>query len=188
MFAKMPVEDLRGVLAAYRVVKNGSWPQLHAAMERRVAHWPAAGEAELATELEGYLKESEGSPSSVRVFWKLGPKYLFAGCNEHFAHDSGLAAAELMGTDDFDARLPWGPQASKYRADDVEVVEAGKPKLDILERQKSPAGVVFWVRVGKAPILVGGSAKGVLGMYDLLDDKAASRLFFERSAQGRPKA
>jgi hypothetical protein len=87
--------------------------------------------------------------------------------------------------DDFNARLPWGGQASKYRADDMEVFQAGVPKLDILERQKSSSGEVFWVRVGKAPILgaAGASARGILGMYDILDDKAASKLFIERSAR-----
>jgi hypothetical protein len=122
------------------------------------------------------------------VFWKLGPKYVFAGCNEHFARDSGLPASQLLGTDDFDSRLPWGPQAAKYRADDTEVVQAGTPKLDILERQKSPSGAVIWVRVGKAPILAGGSAIGVLGMYDLLDEKAATKLFLARSSQGPTKS
>jgi PAS domain-containing protein len=175
------------VLAAYRIVKNGSWPHLHSAMERRASAWPLAGEAELATELEGYVKETEARDSAVRVFWKLGPKFLFSGCNEGFARDAGIPAAELMGLDDFDSRLPWGGQASKYRADDMEVFEGGVPKLDILERQKSASGAIIWVRVGKAPIKAAdGSARGVLGMYDMLDDKAAQKIFFERS-QTKPK-
>ena len=57
-----------------------------------------------------------------------------------------------MGTDDFDSRLPWGPQASKYRADDADVVKAAVPKLDILERQKSPTGDVIWVRVAEEDV------------------------------------
>lgn len=188
MFSKTSVEDLRAVLAAYRIVKNGSWPQLHAAMERRASSWPFASEAELAAELEGYVKESEAPDGAVRVFWKLGPKFLFAGCNEGFARDAGVPAAELMGLDDFDSRLPWGGQASKYRADDMEVFQGAVPKLDILERQKSASGGIVWVRVGKAPILAAdGSARGILGMYDMLDDKAARKIFFER-AQAAPKS
>jgi hypothetical protein len=187
MFSKTNVEDLRAVLAAYRVVKNGSWPQLHTAMDRRTPFWSAAGEAELVAELEGYLREAEMSPTSVRVFWKLGPKYVFSGCNSHFASDAGLPASSLIGSDDFDSRLPWGPQAAKYRADDVEVVEGGKPQLDILERQKSPTGAVIWVRVGKAPIMVNGVASGVLGMYDLLDDKTASKLYIAKSNQAQAR-
>lgn len=188
MFSKASVDDLRAILAAYRIVKNGSWPQLHAGMDRRAPHWSVAGEGELAAELEGYVKETETPDGAVRVFWKLGPKFVFAGCNERFARDAGMAAADLLGTDDFDARLPWGGQAAKYRADDMEVFQSRQAKLDILERQKSASGEVFWVRVGKAPILApDGSARGVLGMYDILDDKTASKLFMARS-QSNPKA
>jgi hypothetical protein len=187
MFSEATVEELRGVLAAYRTAKNGSWPDLHPAMERRVAHWPFAGEAELRAELEAYLNESEAAAGAVRVFWKLGPRFLFAGCNAHFARDAGLPASVLLGLDDFDSRLPWGAQAAKYRSDDVEVVQAGVPKLDILERQTSPSGEVIWVRVGKAPILVGGVPQGILGMYDLLDDKTASKLYFARAGGKPPK-
>jgi hypothetical protein len=187
LFSKTSVEDLRAILTAYHIVKNGSWPQLHTAMERRAPHWALAGEAELIAELEGYVKETEKPDGAVRVFWKLGPKFIFAGCNERFARDAGIPASELMGTDDFDARLPWGGQASKYRADDMEVFQSRTAKLDILERQKSATGEVFWVRVGKAPILApDGSARGILGMYDILDDKTASKLFFARS-QAAPK-
>jgi hypothetical protein len=187
MFSKASAEDLRAVLTAYRTVKNGSWPQLHAAMDGRASHWSSAGEADLAAELAGYLKESDAPEGAVRVFWKLGPKFVFAGCNDRFARDAGVAASDLLGMDDFDSRLPWGGQASKYRADDMDVFKAGVPKLDILERQKSSLGEVFWVRVGKAPILAAGSPRGILGMYDILDDKAASKLFIERSTRA-PKS
>jgi hypothetical protein len=189
VFSKASPEDLRAVLTAYRTVKNGSWPQMHAAMDRRLSHWAVAGPAELTADLEGYLNESDAPDGAVRVFWKLGPKFLFAGCNDRFARDAGIAASVLMGLDDFDSRLPWGGQASKYRADDMEVFQARTPKLDILERQKSASGEVFWVRVGKAPILAAdGSARGILGMYDILDDKTASKLFFARSQQAPPRA
>ena len=188
MFAKASTEDLRAVLTAYRTVKNGSWPQMHPAMDRRLSQWALAGEAELAAELESYLKDSDAPDGAVRVFWKLGPKFLFAGCNDRFARDAGIAASVLMGLDDFDSRLPWGGQAAKYRADDTEVFQARAPKLDILERQKSASGDVFWVRVGKAPIVApDGSARGILGMYDILDDKTASKLFFARS-QAAPRS
>jgi len=184
VFSRHSAEDLRAVLAAYRTARSHTWPQLHAAMDRRAAHWGVAGDAELAAELESYLKESDDPAGAVRVFWKLGPKFIFAGCNERFARDAGMASADLMGTDDFDPRLPWGPQASKYRADDAEVFNAATPKLDIVERQKSPSGDVIWVRVGKAPILgADGAARGVLGLYDVLDDKTASKMFFARSTQ-----
>jgi len=180
--AKADADELRAILEAYRTVKKASWPELHLAMEQRAARWPLADEAELRAELEGYLKETAAPNCSVRVFWKLGPKFLFGGVNGHFAHDAGLSASDLLGADDFDSRLPWSAQAAKYRADDKEVFDSGTAKLDILERQTSPSGVVFWVHVGKAPIRSArGAVVGVLGMYELVDDKTAQKLFFERS-------
>ena len=180
-------EELRAVLAAYLEVKNASWPDMHPRMAKRSTHWPGASEAELRTELAEYVKEASAPTCSVRVFWKIGPKYAFAGCNDHFASDAGLAPADLIGLDDFDKRLPWQAQAMKYRADDKEVFTSGKAKLDILERQTSASGTVIWVRVGKTPIrTAAGSVVGILGMYELLDDKAAQKIFFERSRAGSP--
>src|SRR5438477_650999 len=59
VFSKHSTEDLRAVLAAYRVAKSVSWPQLHAGMDGRASQWRTAAEAELTAELEGYLKESD---------------------------------------------------------------------------------------------------------------------------------
>lgn len=184
--AETGAEDLRAILAAYRTIKKASWPQLHPGMEPRVARWPLADATELRAELEGYLKETAAPGCAVRVFWKLGPKFLFAGVNGHFAHDAGVSAADLLGTDDFDPRLPWAAQAAKYRADDKEVFDSGTAKLDILERQTSPTAAVIWVHVGKAPIRTARGVIGVLGMYELIDDKTAQKLFFQRSHGGGP--
>ena len=57
------------------------------------------------------------------------------------------------------------------------MVASGKPLLDILERQSQRSGVVY-VRTGKAPLcLAGGGCFGILGMYEVLDDATARRLF-----------
>jgi hypothetical protein len=176
------VEEVRAILAAYRQVKNASWPKMHAKMAHRHPLWPTLGEAELRAELNEYLAESSAPSSGVRVFWKLGNKYVFGGCNEHFAKDAGLKVSEILGTDDFDRRLPWQTQADKYRADDSEVFTTGTPKLDILERQTSSTGAVTWVRVGKTPIkTAAGAIIGIFGMYELLDDKAAKEIVFARN-------
>lgn len=180
------VEELKAILVAYRQVKDASWPKLHPRMAQRYPHWPAASEPELRAELAEYLAESSAPGSGVRVFWKLGSKYVFAGCNEYFALDAGLEVAELVGTDDFDRRLPWQAQAYKYRADDAEVFTTGIAKLDILERQTSATGVVTWVRVGKAPIkTAAGEVIGILGMYEVIDDKAAKEIMFARNRAGK---
>jgi hypothetical protein len=176
-------EHLRAVLAAYLTVKNASWPDLHPSMSKQSKRWAAASAADLREELAGYMKESAAPGTGVRVFWKLGPKFIFGGCNLHFARDAGLRdPAELLGLDDFSPKLPWQAQAVKYRADDKEVFDGGAAKLDILERQTSSQGKTVFVRVGKAPIKTAtGAVIGIFGMYEILDEKAAQKLFFEKS-------
>jgi hypothetical protein len=173
------------VLDAYKMVKDASWPDLHAGMVKGSARWPHASEAELKKELQGYIAESDRPGCDVRVFWKLGDDLRFGGCNAGFAKDAGLkSAAEMVGLDDFSDKLPWNAQAAKYRFDDKEVVDSGKPKLDILERQNSAKGTV-WVLVGKAPIRVGDRSIGILGMYEVLDQAAANKILSKRRSEGR---
>jgi hypothetical protein len=176
------LEEVRAVLAAYKRVKDASWPNMHAAMAKRSAQWATASEAELRAELAGYVKEASLPSCTVRVFWKTGADYVFSGCNDQFAHDAGAkTVAEIIGWNDFHDRIPWKAQASKYRFDDKEVVDSNVAKLDILERQASAAGVV-WVLVGKAPIRTeDGRNIGVLSMYQLIDNDTATRLYRERS-------
>ena len=180
-------EELRAILGAYRQVRDASWPELHPAMDSRASRWAFAGEDELRRELDGYLLESSEPRRAVRVFYKLGPGFVFAGCNEHFARDAGLGVSEIVGLDDFSARIPWAAQAAKYRADDQEIVSAGTARLDILERQTGSSGAVTWVRVGKAAIRTAeGAVIGILGMYEVLDDKTAQQLYLARSKANDP--
>jgi PAS domain-containing protein len=172
--------ELRALLGAYRQVMEASWPELHPSMAKRSGRWPSASEAELQAELAGYLREASQPSCQVRLFWKLGPRFVFGGCNERFAREAGVPSAELVGLDDFDRRLPWVHQAAKYRADDEAVYQSGEPKLDILERQQSAAGIT-WVRAGKAPIrLASGAVTGVLGMYEVLDSATGRKVFGEQ--------
>lgn len=178
-------ETLRGVLRAYRLVADASWPTLHPTMAAASNRWPTASADALRRELDDYVRQTSAPDGAVRVFWKLAPSYAFAGCNAHFARDAGFASADQMtGLDDFDKRMPWHFQAAKYRQDDEAVVASAAAKLDIIERQKSPTGDVSWVRVGKAPILVGGAAVGVLGMYEVLDAAVARQLYAEQLKKG----
>lgn len=172
------VEELRGVLAAYKEVMEASWPQLHPTMPESSRRWPHLGETELDAELTRFVRQSSASGSSVRIFWKLGPKFQFGGFNELFARDAGLSSSDLIGVDDFDRRLPWMNQAAKYRADDRKVTQSGQANLDIIERQGSSTGTITWVRAGKAPIRdAAGTVIGILGMYEILDNDTGSRLF-----------
>ncbi|HEV7992716.1 MAG TPA: PAS domain-containing protein [Gemmatimonadaceae bacterium] len=177
-------DELRAILMAYQQVAAASWPDLNPTMKSRSARWAAASAAELQSELDGYLREVAPPRSNVRIMWKTGPKYLFGGCNEAFAADAGLKPAELIGTDDFDKRLPWRHQAAKYRRDDETVVKTGKASLDIIERQESTDGGTSWVRAGKAPLkLPNGTAFGMLAMYEVVD-AATGRTLFMKSMKG----
>lgn len=189
----MMADEIRGVLAAYKQIVDASWPGLHPKMGVRSAQWPSRSEAELRSELAEYLAESARSPNRVRVFWKMGPSFVFGGCNEHFARDAGLGSAEeVVGLTDHDRRLPWRHQAAKYRADDKRVADSGKADLDILERQESAEGGITWVRAGKAPIRTAQEVIGVFGMYEVLDQETGRKLFAQRlnrpSAPGAPGA
>jgi hypothetical protein len=177
-------ERTRAVLEAYQQVMAASWPDLHPDMARRASGWAVASAESLSDELEGYVRAASAPDCPVRVFWKLTPDYKFGGCNEHFARDAGMTSAALVGTDDFDRRLPWVHQAAKYRADDESIVKAGRARLDIIERQKSSTGSITWVRVGKAPIKTASAVIGILGMYELLDQETGRRLFAKQSGRG----
>ena len=173
-------DELRAILSAYHKVAAASWPDLNPDMTSRAARWSSAAAGELRAELDGYLREVAPPRSNVRVMWKTGPKYLFGGCNELFAKDAGLTSAELIGTDDFDKRLPWRHQAAKYRRDDETVVKTGNANLDIIERQESSAGEMTWVRAGKAPLKgADGTVFGLLAMYEIVDAATGRALFMK---------
>ena len=181
----MNADQTRAVLSAYKIVMTASWPSLHPEMIERAAHWAAATAETLEAELQSYLRQASDPHCSVRVFWKMGPRFTFAGCNEHFARDAGMPTAQLLGKDDFHPKLPWVRQAAKYRDDDEAVFASGTPKLDIIERQQGTTGVITWVRAGKAPIRTAQETIGILGMYEMLDDVTGRRLFGEQSRRSR---
>jgi hypothetical protein len=178
-------DQTRAVLSAYQLVMTASWPTLHPEMLERAPHWASAGADALEAELQSYVRHASDPSCPVRVFWKLGSGFKFAGCNEHFAHDAGMPAAVLLGKDDFDPKLPWVRQAAKYRDDDETVFKSGTPKLDIIERQRGTTGAITWVRAGKAPIRTSQETIGILGMYEILDDATGRRLFGEQTRRGR---
>jgi hypothetical protein len=184
----MGAEEVRAVLEAYKTVMEASWPSLHPHMAERARSWPKETEDNLRAELERYVRDSAAhADSRVRIFWKIGEKYQFAGCNALFAQDAGLhGPADLIGIDDFDEKLPWVRQAPKYRADDEEVYRTGEAKLDIVERQGQAEGNVHWLRVGKAPIRTSSGVIGLLGMYEVLSNDAGRKLYQERMQ--RPSA
>ncbi|MCA9608329.1 MAG: hypothetical protein KC619_22120 [Myxococcales bacterium] len=169
-------------MVAYRRVQRVSWPELNPAGGDDEMAWSSMSAAELETELARLLAETERAGQEVRVFWKVGPELVYAGCNDQFARDAGFErASDLIGKNDFDPEISWARQSAKYRRDDVEVVRSGRANLDIIERQDSPNGTI-WLRTGKAAIRPGGQAAiGVLGMYEVIDQATAAKLARKQS-------
>lgn len=180
-------DQTRGVLVAYQTVMAASWPTLHPEMADRSQAWGSASAQSLAAELEAYVAQASKPSCPVRVFWKIGTDFKFAGCNDQFAQDAGMPKGVLIGKDDFDPKLPWKHQAAKYRLDDEAVVKADESKLDIIERQRGTTGTITWVRAGKAPIRTPQGVIGILGMYEVLDDATGRRLFGEQSRGGKDR-
>jgi len=127
-------------------------------------------------EAESALRESRRMLRLVldtiptRVFWKdRDLRYL--GANRVFAEDGGLDDPDkLIGLDDFD--LGWFEQADRYRADDRQVIESGRAKLDYEEPQTRPDGSRSWLRTSKIPLRDGtGHVVGVLGTYEDITER-----------------
>ncbi len=109
----------------------------------------------------------------VRVFWK-DKDLVYLGCNTIFAQDSGFAdPKDIVGKDDF--QMAWRDQAELYRADDLQVIESGLPKLLIEEPQTTPDGNTIVLLTSKIPLRGSeGEIIGVLGTYlDITERKQA---------------
>ena len=101
---------------------------------------------------------------SAGIFWK-DRESRFLGCNQKFAEDAGVESpADLVGKTNFDA-YPKG-QAEAYRADDLEVIKTGMPKIGIEEPLLLSMGKTVWIETNKAPLRnSAGEIIGLLGSY-----------------------
>ncbi len=100
-----------------------------------------------------------------RIFWK-NKDGVYMGCNQAFADSLGLTTIDdVIGKTDYD--LPTTKEESDaYRADDKEVMERKKPKLNIEEQQTLPDGRKVILSTSKVPLLDhNGNVLGVLGIY-----------------------
>ncbi|MCH8286604.1 PAS domain S-box protein, partial [candidate division KSB1 bacterium] len=101
----------------------------------------------------------------VRVFWKnLNLDYL--GCNKLFAKDAGLnSPEEIVGKNDF--QLTWKEHAELYRANDSQVIDSGKSKLNYEELITTADGNKILLNQSKVPLInQNGKLIGVLGTYE----------------------
>ena len=105
-----------------------------------------------------------------RVFWKdLDLNYL--GCNQNAARDAGLTnSSEIVGKNDYD--LAWKDSAASYRADDRQVMESGRPKINFEEMQIQTDGRIRWLKTSKVPLRdPDGRVFGLLGTYEDITER-----------------
>jgi len=80
--------------------------------------------------------------------------------NQAFDNMIGLSKEEIIGKTTYELFPEHGKDMMK---DDQEVMESGKPKLDIIEHYDSPEGTK-WARTGKAPLKdKEGNVVGLIG-------------------------
>jgi PAS domain S-box-containing protein len=106
----------------------------------------------------------------LSIFWK-DRHCIYLGCNKQMLADAGLTTlTDMIGKTDFD--LPWRHEAKLYRADDLEVMATGQPKLNIEEPITKSGNVYGWLRTTKIPLRnPGGEIIGVLGAYEDITDR-----------------
>lgn len=85
------------------------------------------------------------------IFWK-DKNSLFRGCNKMFAKLANLNCPEkIVGKSDYD--LPWTKEESdQYIAADQEVIQNGRPKLNIEESQTFQDGSSMTLLTSKVPL------------------------------------
>lgn len=101
----------------------------------------------------------------VRVFWK-DKESVYMGCNQLFADDTGRGSPENV-VGDIDNNFAFADQADDYRADDRQVMDSGKAKINFEEPQTRPDGATNWLNTSKIPLRSkNGDIYGVLGTYE----------------------
>lgn len=117
------------------------------------------------------------------ILWKdINSVYL--GCNKATAQVNGLAnIEEIIGKTDFD--LVWQEFATKYIADDQEVMATDTPKLNIIEKVPRLNGTVGWAETSKIPLHnTEGQVMGVLvTVADITERQQAEDLLKDYNRQ-----
>ncbi len=116
----------------------------------------------------------------VRVFWKDRDS-VYLGCNRLFAQDVGLANTDdVVGRRDHE--LPGlGVNAAAYQADDLRVMQSGRPKLNYEETVNTAAGTRLTVLTNKLPLWDSRHRViGLLGAYSDVTERKAADAALER--------
>jgi len=115
------------------------------------------------------------------IFYK-DDKNNFLRVNKAFCEVMGKEKKDLEGKSSFD--LFPKKQADAYLADDLEVIKAGKPKLNIVESMPSKTGMK-WVKTDKIPLYSEeGKIIGIIGFtIDISIQKETEIKLYERVAE-----
>lgn len=106
---------------------------------------------------------------------------VYLSCNANYAHDIGISAEQIAGKDDY-AFFPL-ELASKYRADDEEVMSSGKSKNIVEEYEVS--GNKRWVQTIKVPYL--DEKDRVIGVMGIFEDITERKLAEEELRESKTK-
>lgn len=109
---------------------------------------------------------------STRIFWK-NTSGMYIGCNTLFASDFNLSGADqLVGKTDSD--LLDEKYAIEFSAYDAEILKNGS-LVENIEKE-----IVFsnqntkWLRISKYPHRKGGVIIGIIGKYEIIEEKSSS--------------
>ena len=167
---------------ALLTLQQQSWPDAAVSTELGDLGFSGAQGELAARRLAASVEQLCASYPNLRIFWK-DAELRFLGMSESLAREAGLPdVASIVGLTDVDERVVWSRQGAKYRRDDREVMRAGAPLMDIVERQDALGDDVRWLRTSKVPIQRGDRVVGLAGGFEVIDAETA-REISRRSAK-----
>ncbi|MBL7221003.1 MAG: response regulator [Phycisphaerae bacterium] len=122
------------------------------------------------------------------VFWK-DTNMVYQGCNQNFAVTAGLESPrDIIGKSDHD--LAWtSAEADIFRRNDLEVIAADTPVLDVEHTWRRGDGTEVTGLVSKVPLHgSGGKVIGVLGLFTDISERTAVAEELKRAKEAAENA
>jgi PAS domain S-box-containing protein len=165
----VPVELRVFVLPDEQGNETALWAIVRDITERKAAEERAALSEKLIAEANNMFQLVIDTIPS-RILWK-GLDFKFLGCNRLVAMDAGVSDPKtLIGLNDFDTQ--WKDQAEFYRADDMNVINSGKAKINYEEKLTQSNGKVLWLNTTKVPLRnIDGEIIGILATWEDITEK-----------------